>query len=112
MDLDIYATHLSNDSVAGFKAAIEGEHKPVGDYWMVVGNCNAGSYEDSVKPTAPVAANINNGAGNYEVYGDSKIEFKNVEAHDVWKSMINQNMEVSFTYTAVLSRYKVSDSAV
>jgi len=112
LDLDIYATHLSNDSINGFNAALAGEHKPTGDYWMVVGNCNAGSYEETVKATAPVAANINNGAGNYEVYGDANIEFTNVKVHDNWKAMINNNMEASYTYTAVLSRYLASDNVV
>ena len=108
--LDIYATHLSNDSVEGFNAALAGEHKPTGDYWMVVGNCNQAAYEDGIKKVAPVAGNLN--GGNFEVYGDENIEFANAEIHDNWKAMINQNMDKTYTFTAVLSRYLVSDNVM
>ena len=110
LSLDIYATHLSNDSIDGFNAALAGEHKPTGDYWMIVGNCNQAAYEDSVKKVAPVAGNLN--GGNFEVYGDANIEFTNVKVHDNWKTMINQNMDQTYTYTAVLSRYLASDNVV
>lgn len=108
--LDIYATHLSNDSIDGFNAALAGDHKPTGDYWMVVGNCNQAAYEDTVKKFAPVAGNLN--GGNFEVYGDANIEFANAKIHDNWKTMINQNMDKTYTFTAVLSRYLASDNVM
>ena len=108
LTLDVYATHLSNDSINGFNAALAGDHKPTGDYWMIVGNCNQATYEDGIKKVAPVAANLN--GGNFEVYGDANIEFTNAKIHDNWKAMINQNMGQTYTFTARLSRYLVSDN--
>ena len=110
LDLDIYATHLSDDSINGFNAALAGDHKPTGDYWMIVGNCNQAAYEDGIKKVAPVAGNLN--GGNFEVYGDANIEFTNAKIHDNWKAMINQNMEKTYTFTAVLSRYLASDNVM
>lgn len=94
--VEIYATDLSDDTVDEFTAALTGENKPTGKYWMIVGDC--ASYGSTVSAVAPVAGNL---SGTYDVYiGGS--EHATVED----KKTPTSN---TYTFTAVLPRYYITE---